>query len=70
MNDTHYYEIETLYGIRYGISAFGECEDYRPHVSVLDKNGEAVRTIVDSEQTDETYTTPRECLQRAIAHVI
>jgi hypothetical protein len=71
--EMHYYEITTAAGKRYGIQAV-EMDDarseYRPHVSELDANGEPVRTIVDSEQTDEVFTDPRACLQTAIMYVI
>lgn len=76
MGTTIYYvEVKSLDGKTYGVQAVaidpgdGGRGGYAPHVSILDANGEPVKTVVDSENTDEAYDDPRDCLYRAMQHV-
>ncbi len=67
----YYVEVTHSNGERYGIQAV-ELDDmiYAPHVSILDAHGEPVKTIVDSQTTDEAYSSGRDCLLHAMIHVI
>lgn len=61
----------TIYGKTYSIIAVdNEDGTFSPSICEVAADGGCGRMIVDSETTDEAYETSRECLQRAMAHVI
>ena len=67
----NFIEVTTADGKRFSVVAMdADGEGFAPGVAEVDANGEIVRTIVDAEATDELYSTARECLIRAMVHVI
>jgi len=70
--DPEDYLTVTARGITYGVGALRDDDGiYHPAVAELDPaTGDARLVLVEPETTDEGYPTARDCLLRAMAHVV